>query len=112
MHNSAIITSTSGLQSALTVISIPRASPSGDDVDLCGACLQHRLPSKAIKGTALPLQSIYNIESSHSLAACMLGVGDCIPDYILKEHLYASGVVFSEVKLSCCQFHKIHLLQV
>ena len=48
------------------------------------------LASKAIKGATLPLKGINNIHSSDGLPLGVLGVGDGVPDDILKEHLQDS----------------------
>ena len=48
---------------------------------------RRRLASEAIEGASLPLEGIDDVESSDSLAASMLGVGDGITDDVLKEHL-------------------------
>ena len=45
------------------------------------------LTSESIKGTALPLEGIDDIHSGDSLPLGVLGVGDGIPDDVLKEHL-------------------------
>ena len=45
------------------------------------------LAAEAIKSTALALQGIYHVHSGHSLAACVLGVCNCVPDYVLQENL-------------------------
>merc|ERR1712203_164869 len=45
------------------------------------------LSSKAIKGSALPLQGIHHIHGSHSLPLGMLSVGHGITDDILQENL-------------------------
>ena len=44
--------------------------------------------AKAVQGPALPLQGIHHVKGGDSLAPGMLGVGDCIPDDILQEHLH------------------------
>merc|ERR1719411_2495509 len=48
------------------------------------------LTAKAVEGAALPLQGIDNIHGSDCLPLGMLGVGDCIPNDILEEHLQNS----------------------
>jgi hypothetical protein len=45
------------------------------------------LSSEAVQGPALPLEGVNDVESRHGLAAGVLGVGDCITDDILQEHL-------------------------
>ena len=48
------------------------------------------LTAKAVKGAALPLQSIDHIHGSDSLPLGVLSVGDSIPDHILQEYLIGS----------------------
>ena len=43
--------------------------------------------AKAVEGTSLPLESVDNVHGGHSLPLGMLGVGDGVPDDVLKEHL-------------------------
>ena len=45
------------------------------------------LATEAVQGAALPLQGVHHIQSSHGLAAGVLGVGDGITDNVLQEHL-------------------------
>jgi hypothetical protein len=45
------------------------------------------LSSEAVQGPALPLEGVHDVECCHCLAAGVLGVGDCITDDILQEHL-------------------------
>ena len=52
------------------------------------------LTTKSIEGSSLPLQSIDNIHGCYSLSLCVLGVGDCITDHILKEHLQDTTSLF------------------
>ena len=49
-----------------------------------------RLSSKSIESSALALQSVDDVEGCDSLAACVLGVGDGVSDYILEEDLQDS----------------------
>ena len=49
------------------------------------------LTSKSIESTSLSLEGIDDIHGSNSLPLCMFGVGDSIPDDILKEHLQDSS---------------------
>ena len=44
-----------------------------------------RLTSESVKGTSLPLQGIDNIHGGDSLPLGVFGVGDGIPDDVLKE---------------------------
>ena len=53
----------------------------------CCLVVARNLPSKAVQGPALALESIDNVESCHCLTAGMLSVGDCIPDDVLQEDL-------------------------
>ena len=47
----------------------------------------------------MTLQGVHNIECCDGLAACVLGVGDCIPDDILKEYLqHSSGLLVDEAR--------------
>ena len=45
------------------------------------------LSSKSVEGSALTFQSVDNVKGCNSLAACVLGIGDSIPDDILEEDL-------------------------
>jgi hypothetical protein len=45
------------------------------------------LSSEAVQGPALPLEGVNDVESRYGLAAGVLGVGDCITDDVLQEHL-------------------------
>ena len=55
------------------------------------------LSTKSVEGTSLAFQSIHDIHGSDSLPLCVLGVGDSITDYILKEHLEdATGLLVDE----------------
>ena len=48
------------------------------------------LSSESIEGSALALQSVDDIKGCYGLAACVLGVGDSVPDDILEEDLQDS----------------------
>ena len=55
------------------------------------------LTAKAVKGAALPLQSIDHIHGSDSLPLGVLSVGDSVPDDVLQEHLENStGLLVDE----------------
>jgi len=55
------------------------------------------LTSKSIQGASLPLQRVDDVHDCESFSLCMLGVGDCISDGILKEHLQdSSGLLVDE----------------
>jgi hypothetical protein len=45
------------------------------------------LATETVEGASLPLEGIYYIHGSHSLATSMLGIGDRIANYVLKEDL-------------------------
>ena len=45
------------------------------------------LTSESVEGTSLPLEGIDNIHGGNGLPLGMFGVGDSIPDDILKENL-------------------------
>ena len=45
------------------------------------------LTAKAVQSPSLPLQGVYDVKGGDCFAACVLCVGDCIPDDILQEHL-------------------------
>ena len=50
------------------------------------------LAAEAVQGPALPLQGIHHIKGGDSLAPGVLGVGHCIPDDILQEHLHGGSL--------------------
>lgn len=52
------------------------------------------LTAKTVKGAALTLKSVDDIHGSHRLSLGVLGVGDGIPDDVLKEHLEHSTGLF------------------
>ena len=57
------------------------------------------LSSESVERSALTLQSVDNVESSDSLTACVLSVGDSIPDDILEEDLENSpGLLINEAR--------------
>ena len=43
--------------------------------------------TEAVQSATLPLESIYHVHSSHSLAASMLGIGHSVANNVLKEDL-------------------------
>ena len=62
---------------------------------LCG----ESLTSESIQGTSLPLEGIDHIHGGDSLPLGVLGVGDSIPDHVLKEHLEDStGLLIDEAR--------------
>ena len=54
-------------------------------IDWC--IVGHCLTSESVQGASLPLESIDDIHGSDSLPLGVFGVGDSIPDDILKEDL-------------------------
>ena len=55
------------------------------------------LTSESVEGASLPLESIDNIHGGDSLPLGMFGVGDGIPDDVLKENLEDStGLLVDE----------------
>ena len=57
------------------------------------------LPAEAVQGAALSLERVHDVQSSHGLAASVLGVGDGIADDVLKEHLQdTSGLLVDEAR--------------
>ena len=53
------------------------------------------LSAKAVQGSALPLQSIDHIHSSHSLPLGVFSVGDSVSDHILQEDLKTTFIASS-----------------
>jgi len=47
----------------------------------------HYLASKTVEGASLALEGVDDVESSHGLAAGVLGVGDGVADDVLEEDL-------------------------
>ena len=45
------------------------------------------LTAESVEGSSLPLQGIDDIHGGDGLPLGVLGVGDGIPDHVLKEHL-------------------------
>ena len=56
--------------------------------------VQMSLTSESVQGASLPLESIDNIHGSDGLPLGVFGVGDSIPDDILKENLEDSTGLF------------------
>ena len=55
------------------------------------------LTTEAVEGTALAFEGVDHIHGSDGLPLGMLGVGDGIPDHVLKEHLEdATGLLVDE----------------
>ena len=64
-----------------------------------GSFVKTDLSSKAVQGASLPLEGVHHVECGHGLAAGMLGVGDCITDDILQEHLeHTAGLLVDEAR--------------
>ena len=59
--------------------------------------VQMSLTSESVQGASLPLESIDNIHGGDSLPLGVFGVGDGIPDDVLKENLEDStGLLIDE----------------
>ena len=55
------------------------------------------LTSESVEGTSLPLKGIDHIHGGDGLPLSVLGVGDGIPDDVLKEHLQdTTGLLVDE----------------
>ena len=70
-------------------------------IKITKCCLRmwRNLASESVQSPALALQSVDDIESCDGLAACVLGVGDGIPDDVLKEDLQDSpGLLINEAR--------------
>merc|ERR1712038_712807 len=66
-------------------------------VVLLEGSLKSCLTSKSVQGASLPLEGIDDIHSGDGLPLGVLGVGDGIPDHVLKEHLEdATGLLVDE----------------
>lgn len=52
------------------------------------------LTSESVQGASLPLESIDDVHGSDGLPLSVLGIGDCITDYILKEDLEDTASLF------------------
>jgi hypothetical protein len=58
-----------------------------------------RLTTKSIKGSALSLQSIDNIEGSNSLALGVFSVGNRVTDHVFQESLeHSTGFFVDETR--------------
>ena len=58
---------------------------------------QRWLTSESVQGASLPLEGIDDIHGGDGLPLGVLGVGDGIPDHVLKEHLEdATGLLVDE----------------
>ena len=57
------------------------------------------LTAEAVQGASLALQSVDDVKGSDGLPAGVLGVGDCIPDHVLQEHLeHTPGLLVDEAR--------------
>lgn len=54
----------------------------------------HSLTSESVESTALTLESVYNVHSSHGLPLGVLSVGDGVTDDVFQEHLENSTSFF------------------
>ena len=77
------------------VLALKRAGCSFADEN--AKSLRQRLTAESVEGTSLLLQGIDDIHGGDGLPLGMLGVGDGIPDHVLKEHLEdATGLLVDE----------------
>jgi len=53
-----------------------------------------RLTTEAVKGTALPLERVDDVEGGDGLALGVLGVGDGVADHTLEEGLEDTAGLF------------------
>merc|ERR1711935_891261 len=57
------------------------------------------LSSESVQGASLPLEGVDHIHGGDGLPLGVLGVGDGIPDHVLKEHLEdATGLLVDEAR--------------
>merc|ERR1719192_2629303 len=57
------------------------------------------LAAEAVQGASLPLEGVHHIHGGDGLPLGVLGVGDGIPDHVLKEHLEdATGLLVDEAR--------------
>ena len=57
------------------------------------------LTAESVEGAALTFQSVDDVHGSDGLPLGVFGVGDGIPDDVLKEHLeYATGLLVNEAR--------------
>ena len=58
-----------------------------------------RLSAETVEGAALSLEGVHDIERGDGLSLGVLGVGDGIPDDVLKEHLEdTTGLLVDEAR--------------
>merc|ERR1712038_266497 len=66
-------------------------------VVLLEGSLRSCLTSESVQGASLPLEGIDDIHGGDGLPLGVLGVGDRVPDHVLKEHLEdAAGLLVDE----------------
>ena len=57
------------------------------------------LSSESVEGTSLALEGIDDVHGSDGLPLSVFGVGDCVPDDVLKEHLEdTTGLLVDEAR--------------
>ena len=65
--------------------------------ECCGAA--KCLTSESVQGASLPLEGVDNVHGGDGLPLGVFGVGDGIPDHVLKEHLQnATGLLVDEAR--------------
>ena len=67
---------------------------------MVAACRQEKsLTSESVEGASLPLKGIDHIHGGDGLPLGVLGVGDSVPDDVLKEHLEdTTGLLVDEAR--------------
>ena len=66
---------------------------------ICFGGKQNHLTAEAVQGAALAFQGIHDVHGGDSLPLGVLGVGDGIPDDVLKEHLEdTTGLLVDEAR--------------
>ena len=57
------------------------------------------LTSESVQGTSLPLEGVDNVHGGDGLPLGVLGVGDCVTDDILQEHLeHSAGLLVDKTR--------------
>ena len=65
----------------------------------CFGGKQNHLTAEAVQGAALAFQGIHDVHGGDGLPLGVLGVGDSIPDDVLKEHLEdTTGLLVDEAR--------------
>ena len=60
-----------------------------------------RLTAEAVQSAALPLQSVHHVHGGHSLTLGVLGIGDCITDHVLQEHLqHTASLLVDQIRFT------------